>query len=218
MRQKKSLVMAAWFLTALVLLILLVFLLIATDGLAVEVKQGESFESFVVTVSNQSKHTISFVSVVQQANNETKVLGVLPSLQPEESKAFVIPSQSAKVIITAFAPFHRTAQESIFLQPQKPFSVTVEMPSEIKLGQQFELTVKVCNQTQETQITLEESHEQAFFGGQFQTKQLDIPFNECRNASFVFQPSFSGQTSVNFNIKNNNFSEIFEKNLTIKPE
>ncbi len=210
--------MAAWFLTALVLLILLAFLLIATDGLAVEVKQGESFESFVVTVSNQSKHTISFVSVVQQANNETKVLGVLPSLQPEESKAFAIPSQSAKVIITAFAPFHKAAQESIFLPPQKPFSVTVETPPEIKLGQQFELTVKVCNQTQETQITLEESHEQAFFGSQFQTKQLDIPFSECRNASFVFQASFSGQTSVNFNIKNNSFSEIFEKNLTIKPE
>lgn len=210
--------MAAWFLTALVLVILLAFLLIATDGLAVEVEQDDSFESFLVTVSNQSKHTINFVSVVQQTDNETKVLGVLPLLQPAESKSFVIPSQSAKIIVTAFAPFHKSSQESIFLQPQKPFSVTIETPPEIRIGEQFELAIKVCNQTQETQITLEESHEQAFFGGQFQTKQLDIPFNECRNASFVFQASFSGQTSVNFNIKNNSFSEIFEKNLTIRPE
>jgi len=218
MRQKKSLVMAAWFLVALVLVVLLAFLLVATEGLTVEVKQGDSFESFIVTVSNQSKHVINFVSVVQQADNETKVLGVLPSLKPQESKSFVIPSQSAKVIITAFAPFHKAAQESIFLQPQKPFSVTIETPPEIRIGQQVELIVTVCNQTQETQITLEESHEPAFFGSQFQTKQLDIPFSECRNASFVFQASFSGQTSVNFNIKNNSFSEIFEKNLTIKPQ
>lgn len=210
--------MAAWFLTALVLVILLGFLLVATDGLAVEVKQGDSFESFVVTVSNQSKHTISFVSVVQQTGNETKVLDVLPSLQPEESKSFAIPSQSVKVIVTAFAPFHKSVQESIFLQPQKPFSITVETPPEIRIGEQFELTIAVCNQTQEAQITLEESHEPAFFGGQFQTKQLEIPFNECRNASFVFRASFSGQTSVNFNIKNNSFSEIFEKNLTVRPE
>jgi hypothetical protein len=216
MEHKKSVVMLAWFFVALILFCLLAFLLLASDGLEIKAEQGEGFDEFVITVSNSSQHAIHFISVTQEGA-ENKLLGFVPALQPNESESFQIPVQASRLNVSATAPFHKTATESIFLQPKKPFLVSIEKPGETKTGQAFELNVQVCNQSTETRIVLEENHDPGFFGQERQTMELEIPNKQCRNASFSFEATFSGQTSVNFNIKSDSFSEELEQNLTIQP-
>src|SRR3989344_4815434 len=215
MEHKKTVVMVAWVLLALVFFGLLAFLLFSTPGLSVNIKQAEAFNRFEIRVSNSSKHAIHSVRVVQYAQQETEIAR-MDTLNPGEEKRFLIPAQEPLIQIRVLAPFHATAEQSVFLQPKKPFTAAMQSPPEALLGTVFQLVLNVCNFSPENQIQINETHDPAFFGSQTFFRELEIPANECRNAEFSFPPRFSGSTDVFFNIKNTDYNETVRHEIIVR--
>lgn len=216
MRNKKLLVMACWLLIALILLGTLLFALFALPGLRVDVKPSQTFNKLDIVVSNQSKHTIRLVSVWQETESATKKLAEIAALQAGEQHAVQIDAQSAKVLVKAVAPFHQSAEQSIFVEPRKPLVVSLDANDSVLQLQAWKVILHICNQTQESRVTVEETHTPKYFGLRFEQKELEIAANECKNAVFTFQPLFSGLTEVFFNVKTLSFSETVSKEVTIR--
>lgn len=215
MRDKKTLAMVAWLCIALVFAGLLGFLVLDAPGLMVELQpSSQTFDEFEVIVSNQSQHVIRDILVIQQGNNP-KQLGLIPVLLPGEKKSFVIAAQGSRVVVAALAPFHKTAEKNAVLEPKKPFEVTIDVPVRIVKDAAFQVLVRVCNNSTETNLSITETHQPTFFNSEFQTKELVVLTNECKNSFFGFLPQFSGPTVVFFNVKSDTLSVSFEKEIII---
>lgn len=199
----KAPVRLVWALLVLVLAGVGYYVGTASAGLVAEVKPSEALDSVSVQVSNASSHAILSISV---SVNDRPVT-VIPRLEPRQTVDVPVPFETGVFNAMLSAPFHKPFRERFVLEKPKAFDVTVTIPKAVLLNQEFKANVTVCNNSNDSLISIREEHDPSFFALPFQSQSINVNPKECQTAEFSFQPKFSGTTTVFFNVKSAQYSE-----------
>jgi len=168
-------------------------------------------------VENNSLHIIKDVEVkVEQADERIKVDGV-EILDPGERAylEYFPPTTSKTIEIILEAPFHLPLKRS-FEVPQAgiEFEHKLKFPDVGFVGKFYSLTLTLCNKSIDlNNITVTESHSEAYFLERGKIDVLDLQEGDCENLVYNLTPTQIGSTTIYFNVKVQHFNELFEKEI-----
>lgn len=202
--EKKTAVQLAWLGLWFVFAALLAHLLFYNPGLMINVQTNESLDTASVLVSNLSGHTIQNIGIWID-KTDLAPFQKIPALRPNQTQDIRVPFAGNVFNVKASAPFHRDFQGRFVLKKPVPFDINFAKP-EIFIHQPFDISLTICNHTNETDLTVTETHNPSFFGTISQTKSFSVLKNRCQTIPFSFLPVFSGITAVFFNVKTHSFT------------
>jgi hypothetical protein len=178
-----------------------------------------------MTLVNTSNHEIDGVNVLIKNNSGERLFFLKgdgkSSLAPGEKYDFVASfplSENLKYNVIVSAPFNKQVPLDFTLEPSTidPVSVVVYVPFNLKVGQQANYSVKLCNVSNSDlpEVNWIESAEQGLFKEVFFERSISLRILECKTIHLILTPAKAGELTITFTMRVGSIEKKISKVLT----
>ncbi len=187
------------------------YLLFLTSGM--EFEQSGSGSRMKLFLKNSSMHSINDINVF----TDEKVLFMqISQLLPGEKKEVKLDLAPNFSVVYAAAPYHATISKKLETPGAgSQWRYELTYPAVLQKDAEFEIFLNLCNEGNDSNVSVEESHDVKFFQNTPQTKKTMVSEGNCSNITFKFNPIQSGKTEIFFNIKSFNFNQNIPREFEI---
>lgn len=204
--------------------VLLYYLLLFNQGLALVERADEATGKTFAVVSNESSRVIynvkiSYINVAGQKVTLEELPKLMPSAEQAVSLAS-LPGELKEAKVVAEAPFHVSVEKRVATQAVSKtirLSISISAPETAIIGSAFTLTLKVCNQGDAVEnVRIEEQHSLDFFPQDMNSTAIGVANGKCKTLEYRFMPAKDGETVIYFNIEAYDTIQKIEKNIRIE--
>ncbi len=164
-----------------------------------------SFYSKINNISNNYVRGIT-VSLFQiNSQNAYKVKDLAPGESVDIEIKDITFSDDLKYDVFISAPFNRVIKLPFTLDEStvRPVTADVTLAKEMKIGEKYSYSVKICNISNTALLDLlwSTTVNGAYFEESFIPQTIDLAINQCKNLNSTLTPIRPGNVRMNFNLK-----------------
>ncbi len=205
--------------------VIITYLLFFNQGLELEHDYNIDTKIIVITVKNNSIHTIREINISYTTmDGQTKEVAKIEKLESRETKNIEIQKENwmkGFIDVTADALFHQPATKRVIVneaETQASLSYSITAPEYAFIGFEYPLKIKICNSESKNPINLElsEEHSEEFFEQENTTQKTSIEPGKCSELTYEFIPNKIGETEIYFNIEAGSYSKSFSQRLSVE--
>ncbi len=208
----------------LIFAVLLVYLFMFNTGLEITENVDVNANLKQVFLENTTNREINNISIFYKENEQienAEFLEKIDTLKPGEKKLVEFEGiDSNQIVLIVKSPFHLTFEKMVLVNPtstKKDVSVSLDIPSNVLFGKNFEFHVETCNDsTEQQQIKIEEIHENRFFSEPSRTNIVTINSEECKITDYSLLPIMQGETTIYFKVNISNSIKELEQTVVVE--
>lgn len=198
--------------------IFLIYLLFGNFGMEASLKYSDAEQSYRIFVENQSMHIIKDISVKVEEGGVVRELDKIAVLRPNKdfNVNYFPPIGVKNIKVILEAPFHQTVSRSFGVRGKEiDFEPKLSSPERAFIGKNFTINLELCNRSIDlNNITVTESHSEAYFLERDRIDILDLKAEECENIVYTLTPTQIGTTTIYFNVKVQHFNGLFDMDMS----